>query len=174
MGNLKTVLFFIVSTLLSFNVSIKAVASEGLGGLPNLPSTGNEAIDKRNFAIYKNNFRAVFDQGESNVAKSHGIPANIDNQVRSWILEKFGGVEIIEYGDRVERELPGGVISMPKNLYGKKYNDYQYYVYKFWSNVTRTNSTGGYKESSGYEFELDVIMNSNGEINEYKWTEKRR
>ena len=135
-------------------------------------SVQSQTVQQRTEAINSGNKKMVFSPF-NDIAASYGIPANIDTQVRNWILQKFGGVEIVEYGDRIERQL-GGVVPRGKNIYGEKYNDYQYYVYTFYNYVTRTNSKGEFKGyTSGYSFKLDVIMKSNGQINEFKWTETR-
>jgi hypothetical protein len=154
MSNLKTVLFFMMSILFSFSVQ-------------------SQTVQQRTNELLTQNRGKVFDSGLVDMAvKRQGIPANIDNQIRKFIIQKFGGLEINQYGDTVERHL-NPVFAHQKNESGKKYNNNDYYTYSFSSYVFTKGSNGNLKNNSNYEFVLEVIMKQNGEINEYKWTEKR-
>jgi hypothetical protein len=154
MCNFKTVLFFIVSILLSFSVQ-------------------SQTVQQRTEKLRSENYNAVFRQGSVDMARQQGVPANIDSQIRKFILEKFGGLEVQQNGDIVERHLNLNVSVEQKNVYGRKYNNFDYYTYKFSSYVQLRGTSGQLKSSSSYEFVLEAIMKQNGEINEYKWNERK-
>jgi len=155
MINLKTIMFFLVTTLLSFSVQAQPLSVEQHAAMVN----------------GWNDSKLWMSGDHKDAVNKKGVPANVDTEVRRFIMGKFGGLEAEQqYGDRWERKLQYAE-AKGKNFYGKKYDDFTYYTYMIGNFVNKTDSKGVKKAGPwNYEHYLDVIMKPNGEINEYKWT----